>query len=82
MLGAKRTLKERWDKLLNEAPRIQHKHLITLDVSVSSRLLARMKNSSFQLVVPGPLQVWYSDILSGELLEVRGFLDLVKKRQI
>lgn len=41
MLGAKTTIKERWRQVLEEANRIERKHLITLEPAVSVGLHER-----------------------------------------
>lgn len=43
MLGAKTTVKERWRQVLEEANRIENKHLITLDVAVSTEYTDSMR---------------------------------------
>ena len=52
MLGVKRTLRERWRQVLEEADRIGTKHLLTLDSHVSAPQLAQMHEAGVQLVAP------------------------------
>lgn len=51
-LGAKTTCKDRWRQVLNEAARIPHKHLFTLQQGISSNQLKEMKDENLTLVVP------------------------------
>ena len=51
-LGAKTTCKDRWRQVLNEAARIPHKHLFTLQQGISSNQLQEMKDENLTLVIP------------------------------
>lgn len=52
MLGAKTTIKERWRQVLDEADRIEVKHLITLEPAVSENYTKAMAEDKLQLVTP------------------------------
>ncbi len=52
MLGVKRTLRERWRQVIEEADRIGTKHLLTLDPEVSVPQLTQMHEAGIELVVP------------------------------
>lgn len=56
MLASKTTLKDRWRQIINEADRIQEKHLLTLQPGVSVDQTAEMQAERVQLVVPLDLQ--------------------------
>jgi len=51
-LAVKRTLKERWRGVLEEAKKIRHKNLLTLDTNLSPSQLLEISNSGIRLVVP------------------------------
>jgi type II restriction enzyme len=51
-LGAKTTCKDRWRQIINEANRVSHKHLFTLQQGVSVQQLDEMENEHITLVVP------------------------------
>ena len=55
MLAVKTTCKDRWRQILNEADRIERKHLLTLQEGVSEGQFREMKDAGVQLVVPTPL---------------------------
>ena len=55
MLAVKTTCKDRWRQILNEADRIEHKHLLTLQEGVSEGQFREMKDAGVQLVTPAPL---------------------------
>ena len=55
MLAVKTTCKDRWRQVLNEADRIKHKHLLTLQEGVSEGQFQEMKEAGVQLVTPAPL---------------------------
>lgn len=52
MLAVKTTCKDRWRQILNEADRIQRKHLLTLQEGVSEGQFREMKDAGVQLVIP------------------------------
>lgn len=55
MLAVKTTCKDRWRQILNEADRIEIKHLLTLQEGVSENQFAEMVKAKVQLVVPTPI---------------------------
>ena len=81
MLGAKRTCKDRWRQVLSEANRIADKHLITLEPSISTAQTEEMKAADLQLVVPRELFGSYDLLQQDWLIDLSGFIDLVKQRQ-
>jgi hypothetical protein len=81
MLASKTTSKDRWRQILNEAARISVKHLITLEPSISENQTAEMQSEQVQLVLPRPLHDTYTDVQRAWLLDVSGFINLVKARQ-
>jgi hypothetical protein len=63
MLAVKTTCKDRWRQILNEAARIDVKHLLTLQEGVSVQQHEEMKEEGVQLVVPRELlQAYPADI--------------------
>lgn len=81
MLGAKSTCKDRWRQILNEADRIPHKHLLTLEPSISENQTAEMQDENIQLVLPQGLHNTYTPKQQQWLMDVGGFLDWVKTLQ-
>lgn len=55
MLAVKTTCKDRWRQILNEADRIDRKHLLTLQEGVSQMQFLEMNAANVQLVIPQPL---------------------------
>ncbi|MBC2712850.1 MAG: type II restriction endonuclease [Desulfosarcina sp.] len=55
MLAVKTTCKDRWRQILNEAARIERKHLLTLQRGISENQFREMHEAQVQLVVPVPL---------------------------
>lgn len=51
-LAAKRTCKDRWRQIINEADRIKDKYLFTLQEGISSNQLLEMGKENVSLVVP------------------------------
>ena len=55
MLAVKTTCKDRWRQIINEADRVQAKHLLTLQQGVSENQFKEMVDCKVQLVVPAKL---------------------------
>ena len=81
MLGAKRTCKDRWRQVLAEARRIPHKHLLTLEPAISAGQTDEMQSENLQLVIPRPLFESYRPAQQSWLMDVAGFIELVKAKQ-
>lgn len=81
MLGAKSTLKDRWRQVLSEAIRIDQKHLLTLEPSISENQTDEMRAKDLQLVIPKRLHHTFKPKQQGWLMDVSGFLELVAARQ-
>lgn len=81
MLGAKSTLKDRWRQVLSEATRIETKHLLTLEPSVSANQTDEMQVKHLQLVVPISIQKTYTEKQRAWLMDLQLFVRLVRNRQ-
>ena len=81
MLAAKSTCKDRWRQILNEAARIPHKHLLTLEPSISENQTDEMKAEQVQLVLPRGLHSTYTATQQTWLMGVEGFIRMVRQRQ-
>ncbi|HEY1073719.1 MAG TPA: type II restriction endonuclease [Brevundimonas sp.] len=82
MLGAKSTLKDRWRQVLSEARRIEHQHLLTLETGISENQTDEMQAKSLQLVIPRRLHETFRPAQRNWLMDVGGFIDLVRQRQM
>ena len=80
MLAVKTVLKERWRQVLDEAPRIERKHLLTLDDGVTASQFAAMREAKIQLVVPKGLQKQYPDAALPHLQTLESFLGEVREQ--
>lgn len=81
MLGVKSTCKDRWRQVLSEADRIDDKHLLTLETSISVHQTDEMKAKALQLVVPRGLHGTYTLQQQAWLMDVSSFSALVQERQ-
>lgn len=81
MLGAKSSAKDRWKQILTEAYRIEHKHLCTLEAGISEHQTELMTKEKVTLVVPMGLHPTYTAKQRKMLLDVQGFIDLVRTKQ-
>ena len=80
-LGAKRTLKDRWRQILQEAARIPIKHLATVDTALTQPQIAEINEANVQLVVPTPIADIYPETATASFMDLSSFLKLVKDRQ-
>lgn len=81
MLGVKSTCKDRWRQVLAEADRIETKHLLTLEASISTAQTDEMQAKALQLVVPKAIHSSYRLAQQRWLYEVCDFVELVQARQ-
>jgi hypothetical protein len=81
MLGAKTSCKDRWRQVLAEAHRIEEKHLQTLQPGILETQTSEMQAERLQLVFPRPIFSSYAATQQAWLMDVGGFLELVKERQ-
>lgn len=59
IIGIKTTCKDRWRQVLNEAKRIPHKHILTIQQGISANQLKEMHKSKVSLIVPEQIQKQY-----------------------
>ena len=81
MLGAKTTCKDRWRQVLDEASRITHKHLITLEPSITEDQTNQMAERNLQLIVPRQIFSSYTTLQQSWLMDVSDFIAYVKDKQ-
>jgi len=81
MLGVKSTCKDRWRQVLSEAERIQHKHLLTLEPSISKNQTDEMQARQLQLVLPEQIHGTYTQAQQQWLMPVHAFLEHVQFNQ-
>lgn len=82
LLGAKTTCKDRWRQVLNEADRIDNKHLFTLQQGVSKNQLAEMRDEHLTLVVPRANIPLFDRAFHDNILSLSDFIEMVKEKQI
>lgn len=80
MVGVKTTCKDRWRQILQEAPRIAAKHLLTIQEGVSAKQVTDIYKHNITLVVPKKLHSRYPDVKGVQLLDVDTFVQTVRKR--
>jgi hypothetical protein len=81
MLGVKSTCKDRWRQVLAEADRIDHKHLLTLETSISNHQTDEMQAKNLQLVIPFGLHKTYTSTQQAWLMDISSFTALIQERQ-
>lgn len=78
MLAVKTTCKDRWRQILNEASRIERKHLLTLQEGVSEGQFREMSEAGVQLVVPAQLRNAYPSTIQQHLQTLESFIGDVR----
>ena len=78
MLAAKTTCKDRWRQIINEADRIQTKHLLTLQEGVSQTQFTEMTEAGVRLVVPTGLHDAYPESVRPHLITLEEFIGDVR----
>ena len=81
MLGAKRTVKDRWRQILAEADRIEHKHLFTMQRKISEAQTDDMVERGVTLVIPSSLHGEFTPAQLKSIMSFREFIEEVKRRQ-
>ena len=79
MIGVKTTCKDRWRQVLNEAPHIRKKHILTLQEGISPRQLDEMHRANVVLIVPKPLHAKYPSQRKIKLIDIETFIALARK---
>jgi hypothetical protein len=83
VLALKTTCRDRWRQVLEEAPDVSKRHILTLQPGISVSQLKQMKAANVALVVPEDLQRDYNVRDSGvELLTVGAFIKQVQKQAV
>ncbi|TAK11270.1 MAG: hypothetical protein EPO32_12835 [Anaerolineae bacterium] len=77
IVGVKRTCRDRWRQVLNEARRVERKHILTLQEGISSPQLQEMRQAGVCLIVPESLHKQYPKEDRTEILTIQGFLNQV-----
>jgi hypothetical protein len=67
--------------VLSEAARIDRKHLLTLETSISTNQTNEMRANKLQLVVPRGLHNTYDDAQKAWLLDLAGFIGTIRGKQ-
>lgn len=81
MLGAKRTVKDRWRQILAEAERIDRKHLFTMQRKISKAQTDEMAKRRVTLVIPSSLHEAFTPAQLKSILSFKEFIEEVKRRQ-
>lgn len=74
MLAVKTTCKDRWRQVMDEANRIERKHLLTLQEGVSETQFLQMREAKIQLVVPAALISSYPESVRPHLQTFENFI--------
>lgn len=78
MLAVKTTCKDRWRQVLNEANRIDKKHLLTIQQGISLNQFREMRAHDVQLVVPADIIKLYHKDIRPEIMTLEAFLSEIK----
>lgn len=81
-LAAKTTCKDRWRQILNEADRIEHKYLFTLQKGVSLAQLREMEQERVSLVVPQAHISSFAKEYQAKIYTLGRFVQIVQQSQL
>jgi len=81
MLGVKTTAKDRWRQVLSEADKIDRKHLITLEPSISKNQTDEMIAKNLQLVIPKSIVPSYTKDQQSQIISLSDFIKYVSTKQ-
>lgn len=79
VIGVKTTCKDRWRQVLNEARRVESKHILTIQPGISPNQLEEMRRAGVTLVVPNELHKTYPSKRDITLLKVGDLINSVKR---
>ena len=80
VVGVKTTCKDRWRQVLNEAKRIPHKYILTIQQGISKNQLDEMHKSNVSLIVPQPIQKQYPRGTDMGMLTLEQFVTYAKQK--
>lgn len=80
MLAARSNCKEKWRQVTSEASRIETKHLLTIEPSISNVQTLEMQSAKVDLVIPKSIQDSYLPSQRKSLLTLRQFIAHVSQR--
>jgi EcoRII C terminal/Restriction endonuclease EcoRII, N-terminal len=78
ILALKTTCKDRWRQILQEAPNVPRKYLLTLQPGISSNQIQQMLRENVQLVVPSGLHSYYEASQQSHLMSFTDFIEHVR----
>ncbi len=81
MLASKTCCKDRWRQVINEADRINPKHLFTLQEGISSNQLNEMYHNGIVLVVPQPIVNSFPEDYRSKIMNLGGFVNYIRQSQ-
>lgn len=79
VLGIKHTCKDRWRQVLEEAPRVTHRYILTVQHGISSSQLDLMTEAGISLIVPSDLHEEYPRSHRRRLLTLDEFITHAKR---
>ena len=79
ILGVKSTCKDRWRQVLQEAPGVKTRHLLTVQPSISSSQIADMRKHEVTLVVPREIRKSYARSDQAQVLTLEDFVSAVRQ---
>ena len=80
-LGSKRTCKDRWRQVINEADRIPRKYLFTLQQGVTESQMNEMRAENVVLVVPEEYHSSFPPSTLDNVITLEEFIEIVKGTQ-
>lgn len=79
MIGVKTTCKDRWRQVLEEAPRIPVKHILTLQPGISAKQLKEMHSRKVRLIVPKSLHKQFPKDTGVSIVSIEQFIEEARR---
>lgn len=80
MLGVKTTCKDRWRQVIDEAERLPHKYLLTLQEGISVPQFIQIRSAGISLVLPKKLHTTFHSSVRDELVSLEEFIALTRSK--
>lgn len=80
VVGVKTTCKDRWRQVIEEAPKVHRKYILTVQPGISTAQLRSMKEADVSLIVPSGLHSLYPRERPAGLIDFEQFVERVERR--
>jgi hypothetical protein len=80
VVGVKTTCRDRWRQVIQEAPRVTTRFILTIQKGISKKQMEEMERAGVRLIVPASLHEHYNESHRDKILSVEAFIRTVRTR--